>query len=177
MWRLAMAFAYPADRRKSAERVAERINVQRPSRRYGLVDFLLKPFRHVEERAKYPSAVRRSAVEVVRMSNLTMARLPALAGVQSYELRYKTRTSWSELQTVRPEQWSTLPTGVIGIAFIPLDAAGRPVAVDDEMIAVGRYPVQGDTDAPKLGGGFHRGDGAAHTAAAPSAPEPALHAS
>ena len=48
-------------------------------------------------------------------------QLPILPGVQSYEVRYQTGSSWSAFQQVWPEQSLAVGPGVNGVEFVPLE--------------------------------------------------------
>ncbi len=65
---------------------------------------------------------------------ITSVDLPALTGVESYELRYETGTTWSTFRQVWPEEWFALPAGVVSVEFAPLDSSGNTMAAPDSVM-------------------------------------------
>ena len=66
--------------------------------------------------------------------SLSSIELPILSGVQAYEIRYETGSSWSAFQRVWPAQWQATGAGVHGIEFVPLNSAGHSVSITEPVM-------------------------------------------
>jgi len=76
-----------------------------------------------------PSGTGFVFTEAAGSPNFASIDLTFQPGVSDYNVRYEIGSSWSAFQPVAPGVQYTLPSGVDGVEFDPLDASGNPVVV------------------------------------------------
>jgi hypothetical protein len=65
---------------------------------------------------------------------LTAISMPILPGVESYEVRYKSGSTWTDFLRVWPAQWLDLGSGARAVEVIPIDDAEQSVSVTDSVM-------------------------------------------
>ena len=78
--------------------------------------------------------------------NFSSIELPFEPGVAEYEFSYETGSTWSAQQVLQPGVALTLPSGVDGVQFDPVDGSGQPVAMGDGFALTATFATSGTFD-------------------------------